>query len=294
MAAFATVIWLLCGLVNEGWWVQFGCFALAAYMMVEINNIHALIRIYSRMVTCTFLLTACCACFLFPSVRGAIMQLCFIVALTILFMTYQDKTSSGYTYYAFLFIGFASIAYIQIVWVLPLMWLFMATHLQSLSWRTWGASIFGLLTPYWFSSLWLVWTEDLTPLTDHVAQLGDIAFMEGYESLTVSHILLFAFVMLLSVTGIVHYIRKHHDDKIRIRLIYGFFIWTDMAAAVLLVLLPQYYDWLMPIMIVTTAPLIAHFVTLTSTKATNVYCCVLAGITLLLIVYNLWVTSYLF
>lgn len=291
---FAVVVWLLSGLITEHRWIQFGCFALASYLMVELNNIHALIRIYSRMVSCIFLLLTCCACFLFPSIRGAIMQVCFIGAITVLFVSYQDKQAVGITYYAFLLLGLASIAFVQTVWFIPLLWLLMGTHLQSLSWRTWGASIFGMLTPYWFGILWLVWTEDFTLMANHFTQLGDISFQTGCSAMTVNQIAMFAFVMLLTVTGIVHHVRKHHDDKIRIRMIYGFFIWLNLAAAVFLLLQPQHYDKLMRIMIMSTAPLTAHFVALTSTKVTNVYCCVLAGITLLLTVYNLWTSLFPF
>ena len=43
-------------------------------------------------------------------------------------------------------------------------------------------------------------------------------------------------------------------------------------------------------MIITTAPLIAHFIALTHTKVTNIAFCVLTGLTLLLTAYNLWMS----
>ena len=52
---YAVGVWLLSGFVQENWWIQFGCFALAAFLMLELNNVNALIRIYSRMVSCSFL-----------------------------------------------------------------------------------------------------------------------------------------------------------------------------------------------------------------------------------------------
>lgn len=290
----AVVVWLLAGLATSNWWIQFFCFGLSAYLMVELNNIHALIRIYSRMVSCMFLLLGCCACFMFPSIRGAVLQLCLIGALTILFTTYQDKQAPGKTYYAFVLMGLASMAHIQMVWYMPLLWLLMTIYLQSLSWRTWGASLLGLLTPYWFSTLWIAWKEDYTPMVDHLAQLGDLSSTVGFSALTMNQIAVFAFVMLLTITGTVHHFHKRHEDKMRIRMIYGFFIWLDLVTAVFIVLQPQHYDWLMRIMMVTTAPLIAHYISLTGTRFTNIYSCVLAAITLLLTVYNLWTSSFLF
>ena len=100
----------------------------------------------------------------------------------------------------------------------------------------------------------------------------------------------YAFLCGLSVLGIVHYIRKHHDDKIRIRLIYVLIIWTDVATALFLAFQPQHFNCFIRIMIITTAPLIAHFIALTHTKVTNIAFCVLTGLTLLLTGYNLWMS----
>ena len=101
-SVYAVIVWLLCGLISQQWWVQFGCFAFSTYLMAEMNNINALIRIYSRMVSCTFLMLMCCICFLFPSQRGALFQLCIISSMVVLFYGYQDKQSVGITYYAYL------------------------------------------------------------------------------------------------------------------------------------------------------------------------------------------------
>jgi hypothetical protein len=88
---YAVVVWLLAGLVQGGWWLQFGCFALAVFLMVELNNINALIRIYSRMVSCSFLVLSSMLCFLFPSTPGAITSPLVIGSMVSLFAGYQDK-----------------------------------------------------------------------------------------------------------------------------------------------------------------------------------------------------------
>ena len=87
-ATYAAGLWLICGLITHGWWVQFVLFAIATYLMVELNNINALIRIYSRMVSCSFLALVCSACFLFPSIPGAVVQITVIGAFLLLFLSY--------------------------------------------------------------------------------------------------------------------------------------------------------------------------------------------------------------
>lgn len=293
-ATYAAGLWLICGLITHGWWVQFGLFATAAYLMVELNNINALIRIYSRMVSCSFLVLVCSACFLFPSIVGAVVQMVVIGVFLLLFISYQDTQSVGVIYYAFILWSIATIASVHLVFYVPLLWLLMATHLQSLSWRIWGASILGFLTPYWVGCCWLVWEGDLTPIVEHIRLLTDLHIPFQFTIYTIGQIAVFAFLMMLTIIGTVHFIRQKHFDKIRIRQLYGFFIWMNLATALFIALQPQHYDVLIRIMFVCTAPIIGHFLALTHTKATNITCIVLVIITLVITGYNLWMSSFLF
>ena len=256
--------------------------------MVELNNINALIRIYSRMVSCSFLAMSCMLCFLFPSTSGAIMAPLVIGSMVSLFVGYQDKQAAKPSYYAFLLLGLASLTFVHILFFVPLIWLLMAFLLQCFSWRTWVASILGLLTPYWFGCCWWAWQQDFTFLLNHFMALGDLARPLDFSLLTVPQIVSLAVVMLFAVIGIVHYLRKYHDDKIRIRLIYDVFIWTDLTAALFLVLQPQHYDCLMRMMVINTAPLIGHFLALTRTRWTNIAFYAIVAIVLITTGFNLW------
>ena len=46
---YAIAVWLVCGLVSDGLWLQFACNAINSFLMVELNNGTALIRFISRM-----------------------------------------------------------------------------------------------------------------------------------------------------------------------------------------------------------------------------------------------------
>ena len=294
VSVYAVVVWILYGLVTEQWWLQFGGFAVTSYLMLELNNLNALIRIYSRMVSCAFLMLFCAACFLMPSIRGAIMQTCVVAAWLVLFQSYQDKTATGLTYYAFLFLSLASIAYVHVLFFVPFIWLLMATNFLSLSWRTWGASLLGLLTPYWFGGAWLVYQNDFMPLITHFAQLVEFQQPFNFSGVTSEEMAVFALLVICTVTGIIHYIRKSFQDKIRIRMIFGFFIWTGLLAFAFLLLQPQHSDMLLRVIIISTAPIIAHFLALTSTRLTNIAFCVLVSLTVAITIYQLCTTSSLF
>lgn len=285
---WAIGVWLLCGLVQHQLWWQFACFAMSSVLMVQLNNINALIRIYSRMVSCSFMALMCMACFLFADAAGAATQLSFIAFLLLGFMTYQDKQSVGLTYYAYLMLGIVSIFFVQILYLLPLIWLMSFTQLQSLSWRTWGASLLGLLTPYWFICCALMWTGDFTRFVGHFSALADVQPVVGFAALSIGRKLVLAFLVLMLLTGTVHFIRQHHNDKIRTRLLFGFFIWMALAVLLFMFLQPQHFDVLLHLLIVLTAPLIAHFLTLTSTKQTNVAFFVIVGAVIFITGYNLW------
>lgn len=290
---YAMAVWLSCGVVTNHWWWQLICFGFTTYLMVELNNINALIRIFSRMVSSTFLTLTCCACFLFPALREVSMLMCLVVSILLLFLTYQNKEAAGLTYYAFLFLGVASISYIHVLFFLPLIWLLMITNTMSLSWRTWIASLLGLVTPYWFYCAWLFYQKDYSAIIDHFMALTAFDEPFNFYGITDNQKATLGLVILLSIIGTVHYIRKSYLDKIRIRMFYGFFIFMDMAALLFLLLQPQHFNAMLLIMILNTSPLVAHFAALSSTKLTNITFMTLCIATLLLTIYNIWMFSSL-
>ena len=292
--AYALAVWLLCGVLSNHWWWQIGCFAVTTYLMVQLNNANVLIRIFSRMVSSSFLALSCASCFLFPFLREAVMITCLTAFTLLFFYTYQDKKAVGLTYYAFLFYGVASIAYVHVLFFLPLIWVMMITNTMSISWRTGTASLLGLLTPYWFGCIWLLYRQDYSLLTEHFTALAVFDEPFNLYGITDSQKATLALIILMAVIGTIHFIRKNYLDKIRVRMFYGFFIWMDLAALAFLLLQPQHFNAMLLIMILNTSPLIAHFVALTSTKFTNIAFLVLTTVTFLLTVYNIWISSSLF
>lgn len=269
-AVYAICIWLLAGLLQENWWIQFAIFAVCTYLMVELNNANALLRIYSRMVSCTFLVLSCTACFMFGSLSGAVTELCIIASYYTLFHSYQDKRATGWTYYTFLLLGLSSMVCVHIVFFLPLLWLLMASKIQSLSWRAFFASLLGLTTPYWFAGVYFIFTEDYETPMGHFSKLGEFGIPFDFSQLSVPQLIVYVFMFVLALTGIIHYIRTRYRDKIRIRMLFDCFIFTDLLTFLLLALQPQHYDMLMRLIIINTSPLLAHFIALTHTRWTNI------------------------
>ena len=147
---YSFVVWLASGVIQEQWWLQLFCFAFTAYLMAILNSKNSLIRIYSRLISVFFMVFTCCNCLLFPSIREAVSILFLVLCYFILFSSYQDKTATGLTLYGFAALGAATMSNVHLLYYVPLFWLFMRYNLLSLSWRTWMASVLGLLLPYWF------------------------------------------------------------------------------------------------------------------------------------------------
>lgn len=253
-----------------GAWTSLLCFALTAYLMVELSNTNALLRIRSRMVTSSFIALSCAGGLMTGSIPPMLTQLSMVGALYILFMTYQDKRAMNKVYFAFLFVSLASITFVKTLLLVPLIWILMATQLQSLNWRTWSASILGLATPYWVMLPWLLYQHDFGLWADHIERLCTFAPPLALGTLTAGQTAIFVFTTVLCTASIIHSLSYSFEDKIRIRLLYGFLSNMAVACMVFLLLQPQHYDTLMRLILVFASPLIAHFLTFTSSRLSNI------------------------
>lgn len=257
------------GLFSHNLWGQFACFVVSTYLMVELNNSNALIRIYSRMMSCSYILLVCMSPFLFHSTSTMLLSICTIATFIALFITYQDKQSMGWTFYGFTSLGIASVIDVRMLYFAPVLWVAMVFYLRSMTLRTFLTSIFGLLCPYWFLSLYLIYTDDFTPAIEHFSQLARFGRVADITGLPLNVLLSTGFTFILGVTGIVHYVRNRINDKTRTRMLFNTFILVDIASMVFIILQPQLYMPLLTMMIITTSPLIAHFIALTDTRITN-------------------------
>ena len=270
MALTATVVWLLCGLIPNELWMQFGCFVVATYLMVELNNSNALLRIYSRMVSCSFIMLMCSACFLFQSLHAMVTALCMAASVTCMFHTYQDRLSMGWTFYAYMCIGICSVLNVHILYMLPIMWLSQLAYMRSLTIRTFLASMLGVICPYWFLMVYLIFNDQLEAFETHFGPLLHFGPIADFSDISVHTMVSLAFVVITAAIGITHYQRKRQNDKIRTRMCYDTFIIQDLTALVLLTLQPQHSELLLTLMILSTSPLVAHYISLTHTRLTDI------------------------
>lgn len=285
-AVYALAVWLAMCALNCRRPVELALFAVSAYLMAELNNRNALIRIYSRMVSCTFLVLGTMAAPVGGGLDVLFVQLCFILAYLLLFSAYQDKRAQGKMFYAFMFIGAASVAYPQSLFFAPVVWVLIGTNLMAMSWRNFWSSVIGLTVPYWFVAGYCAMTGDLSVVAPHL----DLHFWEPspYAS-AVSPGLAVAFglTLLAAAIGTIHFLRNSYKDKIRTRMIYETLITLAAFTAALAVLQPTYGAQLTAILMVNASALIAHFFALTATRLTNAAFILLAVLAVAATAFNI-------
>lgn len=285
---YAFAVCALGGLFTEQLWVQFVLLAVSSFLMMELNNVNALIRIYSRMVSCSFLVLAVMSQYLVVDVRCGIVQACFIAFYLFLFSAYQDNRAMGRVFYAFLMLGIASTMFVQILFFVPLVWVLLCTNLMVRSFRAFVSSLFGLLVPYWFMMAYYLYIDDVDSLLDHFLQIAQFGPVLGWMDMPVSHILTAAYVAILAVVGMIHFRLNNYKDKIRTRMLFEIFSVLALAAIVFMILQPQHVDYLLALLIVSTSPMIGHYIALTNTFITNISFYVMLVVALIITCVNLW------
>lgn len=286
-AIYGAAIVVLLGAVERQMWAQTALLALSTLLMVELNNANALIRIYSRMVSCSFLVLTLMATYLFPSIEGGVVGAAFIAFYIFFLQAYQDKTAVSPIFTAFLTIGIASLFFVQILFFVPLFWLLMAVRLQAFSLRTFCASLLGLITPYWLVAGYFLYQADYTTPLNHFTELTRFALPATIDISQYLHPLVtFAFIVVLTFTGIIHFLRQRSKDKLRTQIIYELFLIVTLFTIVFLVLQPQHYDFLLRILIIHASIFIGHFIALTRTKVTNIAFIVIFILTLAITAFH--------
>ena len=238
---YGLVVCLTVELMGYGQWMTFALLLVATLMMAELNNGYSLIRIYSRMVSCSFMVMITMSLTLFESVTVAVVMVAFIAFLLLIFRAYQNPGAVGWVFYAFVALGISSIVFSKSLLFVPVLWVIMAVNVLCFSPRTLIASLLGIITPYWFVAAWLIYQGNISYLGTHFLSALQFGTPFQFSILNIHQLLTFAFVLVLAVIGAVHFFLYSYQDRIRIRLMYETFVVLDACAVIFAILQPQYF-----------------------------------------------------
>ena len=261
-------------LLGHDTWLQMALLGISSLLMAELNNANALIRIYSRMVSCSFIVMTTAASFLLSSTNTGWAQMGLIVFFIFLLHAYQDGHAAGWVFYAFAALSLASIPFVNILYLVPLLWIILGTNIMALTPRTFLSSLLGLMVPYWFIGAYAVVFQHLDWFALHfqtLAQPGP----------------LFDLSIIITALGSIHFLIYSYQDKIRTRMIYEMFITLSISCMALMLVFPSLFNGFMSLAIVVIAPLIGHFLALTHSRLSNITFFVVIAAAFALTVYNL-------
>lgn len=284
-------IWLLSDLLQQQLWISCILMFATTFAMAELNNQHALMRTYSRTISCAFLILSLSAISLFVAPQHGIIQLCFALTYFYLFRAYQDKTAIRSVFNAFFFIGLASIWFVQILFFIPIWWVVLSFYVVGMSWKAFWASLIGVLAPYWFVSGYDIYQNRFDLFIQRFTSLISFSAPFHFNVLTDIQVFTFVFIAFLGLLGMVHFLINSSKEKIRIRLLFSSFMLMMLATILFMMLQPQHYSYLLPILIVSVSPLIGHFISFSSSRLSGITCICISCITLIVTCYQLWMRS---
>jgi hypothetical protein len=139
---------------------------------------------------------------------------------------------------------------------------------------------------------WYAWQGegDISPWLLHFTEFASLQQLFSYSVLSLQHLLLMAFLVILFLLGAIHFVVTSYKDKIRVRQIYYSLMVLMFFSCILVIFQPQLYHLAFHVMIISVSPIIGHFIALTNSRLTNILFFILAVVTLFITSMNLWIS----
>ena len=238
-AIICILIWLAAGLVSQKLWIPLLLTGFSTYLIAEMNNRNALLRIRSRMMSCVFLWLATMQATITISWQTITIQALMGICTFLLLFCYRDKTEVPSIFCMALTISIGSIIWAPFLYFLPVIFILLCTPLYAMSFKAVSAIIMGLILPHWALIPYFVYKENVDWLKDHYKLLY-------------------------------HFVRTAYKDKLKTRNLYDVIIALSVFFAVITPLVPLYANYTLAMFTIAVCPLAAHYFSLTTTKLTNI------------------------
>jgi hypothetical protein len=230
---------------------------LIAFIIQRISDIEMLIRERTRIVFLLFVLLISTDVNLLPFKEVTIVLLCLVFMINELFKAYQAPEATGKMFNTGVLIGISGLFMPQALWFTPLLWIGMY-HFLSLSYRSFVASLIGVLIIYWFVLAWCVWTHDFSIFASLYASLTDFDFMSAFLSFRHFQIGLIG-VVLLMILAFVSIQKDAINNRVRVRQMLSFLLIMSVWSLVLICLYGSDAHSFLAVFYIPVSVLIAYF-----------------------------------
>ncbi len=267
--------------------ISFVFFSITGYFLIELNNRFSIIGIRASVQTSLYLLLITAIPHLYSLHTGSIAALLLLLSIHFLFKTYQMHRSSGLLFYSFAFLGIGSLFFPQITFLAPLWWI-TAYRFQSLTFRSFCATLVGWSFPYWFLFGHAFCHQQMNLFYQPFIELGTFHPINYEDYIQPWEIATLGFITLLLIVSSMHCAIAGYRDKIRTRMYLTCLILVGFSLILLGMLQPVHFEDILPSLLVVVSVLIAHFFGLTNSRASNIFFIVTMILLILLYAFNIW------
>ena len=269
-AIISILIWFAAGLVSRKLWIPLLLTGFSTYLIAEMNTRNTLLRIRSRMMSCVFLWLATMQATIAVRWQTALIQTLTGLCIYLLLFCYKDKKEVPSIFCIALIISMGSIIWTPFLYFLPIVIFLLCVPLYAISFKAVSAIIMGIILPYWALIPYFVYKENIDWIKNHFEGLYDSSVLFDYSNTTTGQLVFYAILMILMLTGWIHFVRTAYKDKLKTRNLYDVIISLSIFFAIIVPIVPPYADYTLGMLTIATCPLAAHFFSLTSTKLTNI------------------------
>lgn len=240
-----------------GAWV---CFMTA--IVILITNVELkILRVRSRLNESLWLLLAATMPWLYSMDVPVACAFGLSGALGLLVSCYQTRVPVERVFHSFLCLGAAGILSPVMLLLSPVFYLCLALFLRAFSWKTFWAGMVGLVAPFCFMMLYGAFDDDVYFACEVTMKRWQAAIPRDGLSLLPDEQLVpvWGMLVLVSLVGIVHYMRKRYNDKIRVRMMYYVYLYVTLFLHAAFLLLPSSRFEVLAMLAVSSSPLLAHY-----------------------------------
>ena len=230
---------------------------LTAFIIQRINDIEMLIRERTRLVFMIFFILSSTNNGIIPFNNVTIVLLCLALMIYELFNTFQMPEARGKLFDAGVYIGVAGLFMPQALWFLPLLWLGMY-QLLSMNYKSFMASLLGVLTVYWLVLAWCVWRHDFTIFYSLFTSLTEFQLFSIFFSLRYSHLGFFLIVFLM-IPVFINIKMDAINNRLRVRQMLSFLLNMSIWSFILICLFGGSTDAFLSIFYLPLTVLMAYF-----------------------------------
>ncbi len=267
--------------------LSFVLFAFTGYSLIELNNRFSIIGIRASVQTSLYLMLITAIPHLYSLHAGSVTALFLLLSIHFLFKTYQAHRSSGNLFHSFAFLGIGSLFFPQITLLIPFWWI-TAYRFQSLTFRSFCATLVGWSFPYWFLFGYAFFHQKMELFYQPFIELANFHPIDfkGYIQLWEMGTL--GFIALLFIVSTLHCFIAGYRDKIRTRVYLTVLMQVGFALFLLGALQPAHFEEIIPSLLVVVSILSAHFFGLTNSRTSNIFFIATLVLLILLYAFNIW------